>query len=145
MNQPIFDGPEGLERIKAHMRAAYSVFPRGSKCFQVYARGWLYGLFDAGGASDSVLMGAQYFIGGRGYELPSDKPVNLYAYPGSAFSRVEGKTMGDLEDEILAGGPHRDSRVARTYALASDPTHPLHFVAKHHLFLSRAWQAIGMD
>jgi hypothetical protein len=63
--------------------------------------------------------------------------IALYDYPNESYSRVEGKSLVALEEEILAGGPFPYGRVARTYALAEDATHPLHFVAKYYLHLSK--------
>lgn len=60
----------------------------------------------------------------------------LYDYPDGTFSRVESKSRLELELEILAGGPHTDSRLGRTYSLAANRKHPLHYVAKRYLALS---------
>jgi hypothetical protein len=64
------------------------------------------------------------------------QPALLYDYPDSRYRRVEGKSMLDLEEEIMAGGPFPDSRSSRTRSLAEDSEHLLHFVAKYYLFLA---------
>ena len=72
-----------------------------------------------------------------GTEVHGELPA-LYEYPNDSYSPAEGKSAYDLELEIMAGGPHPESRIGRTYSLAENPEHPLHFVAKYYLYLK--WQ-----
>jgi|GEM_PF-6229134 len=60
----------------------------------------------------------------------------LYNYPNTSYSRVEGKSLLMLEEEMMEGGPFPDSWNSRIYKLAEDAAHPLHFVAKYYLYLS---------
>lgn len=66
----------------------------------------------------------------------STQSAALYDYPDSSYSRVEGKSLLELELEIMAGGPFEESRIERVYTLAEDEKHPLHFIAKYYLFLN---------
>lgn len=68
--------------------------------------------------------------------MTQDESSLLYDYPDDSFSRVEGKSLLELENEIMAGGPFPESRVSRIYMLADDQKSPLHFVAKYFLYLS---------
>ncbi|HEY0821736.1 MAG TPA: hypothetical protein VGD46_23375 [Rhizobacter sp.] len=140
MHPSPYDGPDGLARMKAHMRAAFAeraLSARDARA-EEYFRGWLHGLADGGGADDATLMAATQFVYNRGYEQPDAEPVELYPYPDDSFSRVEGKSRGTLEEELLVGGPYPYGRVSRIYDVAGNPQHPLYFVARHYLFLTRA-------
>jgi hypothetical protein len=66
----------------------------------------------------------------------SSRSALVYDYPDSRYSRVEGKSLRSLEEELMAGGPFPDSRSSRIRRLAEDSEHLLHFVAKYYLFLA---------
>lgn len=62
--------------------------------------------------------------------------ATLYDYPDASYSRPDGKSLFELEEEIMAGGPHQESRIGRIYKIAEDKKSPLHFIAVHYLNLS---------
>jgi len=68
--------------------------------------------------------------------------ATLYDYPDDSYSRVEGKSRLQLENEFMAGGPHQNSRISRMFILADDKQHPLHFVVRRYMYLSRIF-ALG--
>lgn len=140
MSERQFAGSEGMLRLKGFIAAIVEVRGTGPGT-QEFLLGWVYGLADAGVIDDNAVFAAQQFIAHRvGKDLPLE-PIALYLYPSATYQRVEGKGLRVLEEEIMAGGPHAESRVQRIYQLAGDETQALHYVAKHYLFLSRAKHA----
>ena len=140
MSRDTYEGAAGLERLKGLIRVLFEA--RGKLAgTQEFVLGWLYGLADAGAVDEDALFFSQQFIAKREYADTPNKAVELYAYPNERFRRVEGKSLSELEREIMVGGPFEDSRIGRTYLLAGDAGHDLHFVARHYLFLTRARNA----
>jgi len=72
MNQPLYDGPLGLDRLKAHMRAAFVERAQGSASgwSQDYFQGWLLGLAAADAISADISLAAQDFVSANGYAHP---------------------------------------------------------------------------
>lgn len=135
-----FEGSNGQERLYAQMRAVFAARGRGAGT-QEFLLGWLYGLADAGALDADAVFMAQQFISHRQHEQAAERTVEMYAYPGDAWLRVEGKSLADLENEIMAGGPFPESRSERINVLARDDQHALHYLARHYVFLSRARSA----
>ncbi|MCA8228322.1 hypothetical protein [Burkholderia vietnamiensis] len=137
MDRNQYEGDVGRKRLKAMIRAVYIV--RGkAQGTQEFLLGWVYGLVDAGALNEDGRFAAQQYIVHRGFEDGESSAVDLYVYPNDSYRRVEGKSLYDLEREIMEGGPFQESRDGRIFSLAGDPEHVLHFIAKHFLFLSRA-------
>lgn len=65
-----YDGLEGLERLKAHMRVAFAERKQGLGVgwSSDYFRGWLFGLSCAGALDAAISLAAHRFINERGYE-----------------------------------------------------------------------------
>lgn len=137
MSQRQFDGMDGLARLKALIAAAFDA-RCGARGTQEFLLGWLYGLAAADAIDENTVFSAQQFIGGRDFKEVAGQSIEMYLYPSETYQRVEDKSRFALEEEIIAGGPHGVSRVEKMYTLAADESHPLHYVAKHYLFLSRA-------
>jgi len=73
MTQERYEGLQGLERLKAHMRVAFAERKQGvgAGWSPDYFRGWLHGLGSAGGAiSGDITLPAHQFVNERGYERP---------------------------------------------------------------------------
>jgi len=137
MSQAQFEGMVGKQRLKALIAAVWTV-RKGMDGTQEYLLGWVGGLVDGNAIDDDIAFTARRFILDGGSDVAVQDPVPLYLYPNATYQRVEGKSMLGLEEEIMAGGPHAESRVSRIYALSADESHPLHYVAKHYMYLSRA-------
>ena len=69
MNHERYEGLQGLERLKQHMRVAYAERKQGTGAgwSDEYFRGLLSGLGSAGAISSEISLPAHQFVSERGY------------------------------------------------------------------------------